>query len=283
MPEKWSAPDQTLIAWGFPDNTRKFDEKGNVIFEPIPDVAPTRLNAKAPRAGEDPNWFVLRYCEGNLWRISIDLGGGALFRAQLGAGHEAELISTVIPAFFERAATDPANEWGIKPGGHDVTSYHDFLAMMGADFGAALAKYPPSQAGAAFSTDQSHPMPAPRFREDLPEGKVYGEGPFAAIGNKKVWWINVKPQNAPTTPPTTASETEILRSKLADAIKAREDAQRAELALQSRTESLLRELLARSAGMRTAAGERGGGKYADLLRKAAEGVAKTVADFRKGA
>lgn len=208
----WSAPDGALIEWAFPDNSRKFDSTGAVIFEPIPNPAPTRLNAKAPRAGEHPDWFALRYCEGDLRRVSIPLGigSGALFRAHLGAGREAELVSTVIPAFFDRAGRQP-NPWNIKLGEFDVTSFHDFLAMVGSKLGSAIAQFPPSMENSGLSTDPAHPMPAPIFREDMPEGKVYPEGPFAVIGNQKVWWINLRHPAAVVSPVVDKDGGEVAR------------------------------------------------------------------------
>lgn len=73
------------------------------------------------------------------------------------------------------------------------------------------------------------------------------------------------------------------QGKLADAVKAKEDAQKADLLTRGRVTGLLSELETRAKGMKTAAGAKSGGKYAQALRQAAEGLEKTVADFREKA
>ncbi len=147
----WSGKDGAVINWGYPDNTTKLDINGNVIFTPWQTPAPTTLTANAPRAGEHPNWFWLRY--GNNGQPVGHTEGGSFVRAQLNKGREAELIATVVPSLMERIARKGPNLWGLIPGQIDITSIHDFLATV--DIDAALQQYPPSLEG--WSTDKSNP------------------------------------------------------------------------------------------------------------------------------
>jgi hypothetical protein len=149
---------------------------------------------------------------------------------------------------------DGDNEWDVPPGPITDLMMHAAAATrfpQGWQASRERAKYLPG----SVATDKPRPGPAPggNARElDTLRAALAG----------------------------TQQEAQTLQAKLAESIKARETAVRQYETIARKSDGLLSTLEARAKGMKTAAGARGGGKYAQALRAAAEGLEKTVADFR---
>lgn len=197
--------------------------------------------------GEYPNTyprFFARYCGGVeiILPGSKDAGGQGV-RAQVGGG-EGHVETTLSPLLM-RAAEDPrGNPWGITL---DDMSERQFgggrmVDLTLMDFQALYGREGLAEAQRRYGTAEP----------DKP------------------------------TPPTIDPEKEQLRVKLTEAIKAKEDAQKSELAAKGKLETVLSEVKTRAAGMLTFAGEKGGGKYAGQMREQARGLLALVAREKAG-
>jgi hypothetical protein len=225
--------------------------------------------------GEYPNTypkFFARYNRGEPLILPGTEGQGQGVRAQLvGAGRGEGHVETGLSPCLMRAAKDPNNKWKITE--DDVSerkvtadgvraidlTLMDFMALYGAEgVGEAMAVYGSGGNGGTGGGVQPRP----------------GSDSSAEVRRLLLEVERVKKEAG-----EYMASLDLAREKLADSIQERENTAKEAMKIQTRTANLLSTLEARSRGMKKSAGG-GGGKYAEALRKAAEGLEKTVADFR---
>jgi hypothetical protein len=223
--------------------------------------------------GEYPNTypkFFARYNRGEPLILPGTEGQGQGVRAQLvGAGRGEGHVETGLSPCLMRAAKDPNNKWKITE--DDVSerkvtadgvraidlTLMDFMALYGAEgVGEAMALYGSGEFGGT------------------------GGGVPPRPGSPGSGTINAELETLRTALAGAKQEAQTLQVKLAESIKERETATKEAQALKTRMANLLSTLEARARGMKTAAGTSPRGQYQRALVKAAEGLEKTVADFR---
>jgi hypothetical protein len=220
--------------------------------------------------GEYPNTykrFFDRYNRGVALILPGTEGQGQGVRAQLvGAGQGEGHVETSLSNPLTRAAHDPNNKWQITlddVSERKVTSdgvraidltLMDFMAIYGAEgVGEAMALY--GSGGIGGTAGGVPPRPGSTT-------------------------VNTELETLRTALAGAKQEAQALQVKLAESIKEREDVQKTTVRLRGRVDFLLSNLEARAKGMKTAAGTTPRGQYQRALVKAAEGLEKTVADFR---
>lgn len=112
---------------------------------------------------------------------------------------------------------------------------------------------------------------------------IYGREGINTMLDKYGQGHDARTAPKPPAPDPRDATIQDLRAKLADAMKARENAQKAELKLKSRLDALLADVKARAQGMLRFAGERGGGKYAIEMRSQGQYLLAVVEREKAGA
>lgn len=112
---------------------------------------------------------------------------------------------------------------------------------------------------------------------------IYGREGINTMLDKYGQGHDARTAPKPPAPDPRDATIQDLRAKLADAMKARETAEKNELVVRARVDFLLSELDARAKGMKTAAGTTVRGQYQQALLKAGIALEKAVAEFREKA